>query len=125
MKNSLLLPILSSLFYWPAPGSLPALSPLKKSDANSLIGQTIKFGKGACGAAAEKMDTQLVPNVEEFPGHIACDGDSKSEIVVPILVEGKVVAIIDIDCAQLQGFDETDRKELEELAGLLARACDW
>jgi len=71
------------------------------------------------------METQLVPNVEEFPGHIACDGDSKSEIVVPVLVEGKVVAIIDIDCAQLQGFDEADRKELEKFAGLLARACDW
>ena len=71
------------------------------------------------------METQFVPNVEEFPGHIACDGDSKSEIVVPVLASGKVVAIIDIDCAQLQGFDQVDRKELEKFASLLARACDW
>jgi L-methionine (R)-S-oxide reductase len=87
--------------------------------------QTIKFGKGVCGTAAEKMETQLVPNVEAFPGHIACDGDSKSEIVVPILLEGKVVAIIDIDCAEIEGFDEVDQRALEELASLLARACDW
>ena len=78
-----------------------------------------------CGAAAEKMETQLVPDVEAFPGHIACDGDSKSEIVVPILVKGKVMAIIDIDCAEIQGFDEVDKRELEELAELLAHSCNW
>jgi L-methionine (R)-S-oxide reductase len=87
--------------------------------------QTIKFGKGVCGTAAEKMETQLVPDVEAFPGHIACDGNSKSEIVVPILVKGKVAAIIDIDCADIQGFDEVDRGALEDLAELLARSCDW
>ena len=52
--------------------------------------QTIAFGKGVCGAAAKSQKTQLVPDVEQFPGHIACDGDSKSEIVVPILKNGKV-----------------------------------
>ncbi|PMD23742.1 GAF domain-like protein [Hyaloscypha hepaticicola] len=87
--------------------------------------QTIKFGKGVCGAAAEKMETQLVPDVDAFPGHIACDGDSKSEIVVPILVNGRVVAIVDIDCAEIEGFDEVDKRALEDLASLLARACDW
>jgi L-methionine (R)-S-oxide reductase len=66
-----------------------------------------------------------VPDVEEFPGHIACDGASQSEIVVPILVEGKTVAIIDIDCAVKVGFDEVDQKYLEELAGLLERSSDW
>ncbi len=69
-------------------------------------------------------------DVEEFPGHIACDGDSKSEIVVPIVVrsddgEKKVVAIIDVDCAVLNGFDEVDKKNLEQLADLLAKSCDW
>ena len=69
-------------------------------------------------------------NVEEFPGHIACDGDSQSEIVVPIRAcqdggEKKVVAIIDIDCAVLNGFDEVDKKHLEQLAELIARSCDW
>jgi L-methionine (R)-S-oxide reductase len=78
-----------------------------------------------CGAAAEKMETQLVPDVEAFPGHIACDGDSKSEIVVPILVKGKVMAIIDIDCAEIQGFDEVDKRALEELAELLTHSCNW
>ena len=69
-------------------------------------------------------------DVEAFPGHIACDGDSKSEIVVPIVAaakggQEKVVAIIDVDCAELNGFDEVDQKHLEELAALLARSCDW
>ncbi|KAL1593471.1 hypothetical protein SLS59_009351 [Nothophoma quercina] len=69
--------------------------------------------------------TQLVPDVEKFPGHIACDGASKSEIVVPIVQGDKVVAIIDIDCAEENGFDEEDQKALEELAALLAEACDF
>ena len=92
--------------------------------------QTILFGRGVCGTAAETRKTQLVKDVESFPGHIACDGDSKSEIVVPIVAtakggQEKVVAIIDIDCAELDGFDEVDQKHLEELAALLARSCDW
>ncbi|KAF5964193.1 Free methionine-R-sulfoxide reductase [Fusarium coicis] len=92
--------------------------------------QTIKFGKGVCGAAAATQETQLVRDVEEFPGHIACDGDSKSEIVVPIVVtqddgSKKLVAIIDVDCAELNGFDEVDKVHLEQLAALLAKSCDW
>ncbi|KAI6768372.1 hypothetical protein HG530_006381 [Fusarium avenaceum] len=92
--------------------------------------QTIKFGKGVCGVAAATQQTQLVQDVEEFPGHIACDGDSKSEIVVPIVVaqddgSKKLVAIIDIDCAELNGFDEVDKVHLEQLAALLASSCDW
>ncbi|KAK8042208.1 GAF domain-like protein [Apiospora rasikravindrae] len=87
--------------------------------------QTIWFGRGVCGAAASTKTTQLVQNVDEFPGHIACDGDSKSEIVVPIVVDDKVVAIIDVDCACLEGFDEIDQAALEKLAALLARSCDW
>lgn len=87
--------------------------------------QTIPFGRGVCGAAAQSECTQLVKNVEEFPGHIACDGDTKSEVVVPILAGGNVVAIIDIDCTVLEGFDEVDRKWLEQLASLLSKSCDW
>lgn len=89
-----------------------------------------------CGTAAEAQKTQLVPDVEQFPGHIACDGASKSEIVVPITVdvlspeesvhvEKKTIAIIDVDCAEAEGFDEVDRRFLEELAQLLGKACDW
>lgn len=66
-----------------------------------------------------------MPDVEEFPGHIACDGDSMSEVVVPIVKDRKVVAIIDVDCKVKGGFDEVDRKWLEVLAGLLGRACNW
>lgn len=66
-----------------------------------------------------------MPDVDQFPGHIACDGDSKSEVVVPIVVDGKVVAIIDIDCAVVNGFDEVDKVHLEKLADLLAKGCDW
>ncbi|KAL9535950.1 Free methionine-R-sulfoxide reductase [Sphaerulina musiva] len=87
--------------------------------------QTIRFGKGVCGVAAATQQTQLVPDTEKFPGHIACDGASRSEIVVPIVKDGKVVAIIDIDCAVENGFDEEDQAKLEELAQLLASACDW
>jgi L-methionine (R)-S-oxide reductase len=93
--------------------------------------QTIAFGRGVCGAAAQTQQTQLVEDVEQFPGHIACDGESKSEIVVPIIASkdgGKtqsVVAIIDIDCAVLNGFDEVDKKNLEQLAALLSRSCSW
>ncbi|KAF4785973.1 GAF domain-containing protein [Colletotrichum scovillei] len=92
--------------------------------------QQIPFGRGVCGAAAATRQTQLVADVDAFPGHIACDGDSKSEVVVPIVIkdkegEEKLVAIIDVDCAERDGFDEVDRVWLERLAGLLAGGCNW
>ncbi|WDK20121.1 GAF domain-containing protein [Colletotrichum graminicola] len=88
--------------------------------------QTIPFGRGVCGAAAASRETQLVPDVDAFPGHIACDGDSKSEIVVPVVAhDGRLVAIIDVDCAVPSGFDDVDRVWLEKLAALLAKSCDW
>ncbi|KAJ6206269.1 GAF domain-like protein [Bipolaris maydis] len=87
--------------------------------------QVIAFGRGVCGKAAKEATTQLVEDVEKFPGHIACDGASRSEIVVPIVKDGKVVAIIDIDCAELNGFTTQDQEALEELAQLLAESCDF
>ncbi|KAK0613462.1 GAF domain-like protein [Immersiella caudata] len=87
--------------------------------------QTITFGRGVCGAAAATGKTQLVPDVDAFPGHIACDGDSRSEVVVPIVVGGKVVAIVDVDCAVKDGFDDVDRVWLEKLAELIGNSCDW
>ncbi|KAF2271481.1 GAF domain-like protein [Westerdykella ornata] len=87
--------------------------------------QTIAFGRGVCGAAAQTGATQLVEDVDKFPGHIACDAASKSEIVVPIVQNGRVVAIIDIDCAELNGFDEEDKTGLEELAQLIAESSDF
>ncbi|OAQ98113.1 hypothetical protein LLEC1_06706 [Akanthomyces lecanii] len=91
--------------------------------------QIIAFGRGVCGVAAASQATQLVQDVEQFPGHIACDSESKSEIVVPIVAkkdgEKKVVAIIDVDCAELNGFDAVDKKNLEQLAELIGKSCDW
>jgi hypothetical protein len=77
----------------PGQGQCERLHLLDCGDAHAstkVACQTIKFGRGVCGAAAASQQTQLVPNVEEFPGHIACDGESASEIVVPIVHKGKV-----------------------------------
>ncbi|KAG5363197.1 Free methionine-R-sulfoxide reductase [Yarrowia sp. B02] len=87
--------------------------------------QEIPLGKGVCGVAAKEQKTQLVKNVEEFPGHIACDGVTKSEIVVPIVLDGKLFGVIDIDCASLEGFDEVDQQGLEKIALVLAKSCEW
>jgi L-methionine (R)-S-oxide reductase len=86
--------------------------------------QIIALGKGVCGTAAAQRKTQLVPDVEQFPGHIACDGDTKSEIVVPLVKDGQTVAVIDIDCMDLEGFDSVDQRYLEQLAELLVKGCE-
>lgn len=82
--------------------------------------QEIKFGSGVCGAAAESLKPQLVKDVHQFKGHIACDGDTNSEIVVPILAKDSVLGVIDIDCVGINGFDEEDVLYLEKVAALLA-----
>ncbi|RJE26810.1 GAF domain nucleotide-binding protein [Aspergillus sclerotialis] len=87
--------------------------------------QLIFFGKGVCGTAAMKKETVMVDDVLQFPGHIACDADSRSEVVVPIIVGDETVAILDIDCTETAGFDDVDKKYLEELAVILAEGCDW
>lgn len=87
--------------------------------------QTIQYGKGVCGTAVSDKETKLVPNVNEFPGHIACDGETQSEIVVPIVKDGVVVGVLDIDCLTLGGFDEVDKKYLEELANRIATSNDF
>lgn len=81
----------------------------------------ISMGKGVCGTAWSEAKTQLVPDVDAFPGHIACSADSKSEIVVPIVKEGQVVMVLDVDSDELNGFDETDQQYLEKLMGILAQ----
>lgn len=85
--------------------------------------QSIKYGTGVCGTAVTKLETQLVKNVDEFPGHIACDGDTKSEIVVPIIQNGIIRGVLDIDCVNLNGFDETDQYYLEILVQKIADTC--
>ena len=80
----------------------------------------IPFGKGVCGTAWKMAETVIVPDVEQFPGHIACSSESKSEIVVPVFGSDKtVVAVLDIDSEKLNTFDETDRKYLEEICKLV------
>ncbi|KAK6526280.1 hypothetical protein TWF694_004881 [Orbilia ellipsospora] len=87
--------------------------------------QTISFSRGVCGRAASTLETQIVDDVHAFPGHVACDSSTKSEIVVPILFNGEIVGVIDIDCEEEQGFTEEDRTGLERIAALLAEGCDW
>ena len=80
----------------------------------------IPIARGVCGAAAESGETQLVPDVHAFPGHIACDGDTQSELVVPVLRNGQVVAVIDLDSPSPARFDEADRAGIEALAAMLS-----
>ena len=79
----------------------------------------IKKGRGVCGTAWLKEETQVVPDVDKFPGHIACSSASRSEIVVPVFQAGKVIAVLDIDSAQLATFDETDRQYLERIVKII------
>lgn len=80
----------------------------------------IPLGRGVCGTAASDATTQLVEDVHAFPGHIACDAASKSELVVPILSDGKVLAVIDLDSPKPARFDREDAKGVEALAEMLA-----
>jgi len=79
----------------------------------------IQKGKGVCGSAWAQMQTQVVPDVDLFPGHIACSSASRSEIVVPIIRNGEVWAVLDIDSTELNTFDETDRQWLERMVAAL------
>lgn len=85
----------------------------------------IALGKGVCGTAAQTGETQLVKDVHAFPGHIACDSASNSEVVVPIHVGGKVVGVLDIDSPSLSRFDEVDQKGLEQLVRIIEEKCAW
>ena len=85
----------------------------------------IQPGKGVCGTALQKDETLLVPDVHEFPGHIACDSASNSEIVVPIHSNGAIVAVLDIDSPLLNRFSEADKAGLGKLAQLLEEKLVW
>lgn len=79
----------------------------------------IAFGKGVCGTAWKRAETVIVPDVDAFPGHIACNSASRSEIVVPVKADGEVIAVLDIDSDRLGAFDEVDQRYLEQLVALL------
>ncbi len=81
----------------------------------------IALGKGVCGTAADKLQTQLVKNVHEFPGHIACDSASNSEIVIPIIKDNKLIGVLDIDSPILNRFDETDKIHLEKFVSNIVK----
>lgn len=84
----------------------------------------IRRGRGVCGTAWAEGRTQVVPDVEQFPGHIACSSLSRSEIVVPLIVQGEVVGVLDIDSDQLNQFDETDRHYLEQVTKLITQTVN-
>jgi GAF domain-containing protein len=85
----------------------------------------IPVGRGVCGTAVAKNETQLVLDVHAFPGHIACDSASNSEIVVPIRVNGEVIGVLDIDSPLLARFDEKDQEGLEKFVEILEVGCAW
>lgn len=81
----------------------------------------IKIGNGVCGTSAEKRITLIVSDVDKFPGHIACDVDSKSEIVIPIIKDNELYGVLDLDSTSLNAFSQTDQKYLEELVDFLVK----
>jgi GAF domain-containing protein len=85
----------------------------------------IAMGKGVCGTAAARRETLVVPDVHAFPGHIACDAASRSEIVVPILEGRRLQGVLDVDSPELARFDEDDRTGLEAFVQQLVRHIDW
>lgn len=85
----------------------------------------IPFGRGVCGTAAETQKPQLVPDVELFPGHIACDSASRSEIVIPMLAHGSLIGVLDIDAPIINRFDKDDADGLSNLVYILTTEIDW
>ncbi|TCD24723.1 GAF domain-containing protein [Pedobacter psychrodurus] len=79
----------------------------------------IKKGKGVCGASWQQAETIIVPDVEEFPGHIACASASRSEIVLPLIVKGEVIGVLDVDSEVLDKFNETDKTYLEQVISII------
>ena len=85
----------------------------------------INMGSGVCGTAAEKDEAQVVADVKTFPGYIACDGSTLSEIVIPIHYKGTVVGVLDIDSPQKRRFGKNDLEGLSEFVKILEDSCDW
>ncbi|MFZ9937125.1 MAG: GAF domain-containing protein [Luteolibacter sp.] len=85
----------------------------------------LPLGQGVCSAAATRRQTVIVPDVHAFPGHIACDAASKSEIVVPVIHAGRLLGVLDLDSPVTDRFDPADQEGLEELVAILVAGCDW
>jgi L-methionine (R)-S-oxide reductase len=84
----------------------------------------IALGKGVCGTAAERRETLIVPDVDAFPGHIACDAASRSEIVVPLIQDGQLLGVLDLDSFQLNRFDQEDATGLNGIVSVLLQSSD-
>ena len=84
----------------------------------------LQLGRGVCGTAAQKRTTIVVPDVEKFPGHVACDHASRSEIVVPLIKAGRLIGVLDVDSPSLARFDTTDAAGLEKIAGIFLQSSD-
>jgi GAF domain-containing protein len=108
------LPIASWIGFYITRGSELVLGPFQ----GKVACVRIAFGRGVCGTAAADRRTLIVPDVAQFPGHIACDAGSRSEIVVPVVVDGRAVAVLDLDSYELAAFDDTDARYLEQVAAL-------
>lgn len=102
-------------FYLAKGGEL-VLGPFQGPVACTRIG----LGRGVCGAAWQQEETLIVPDVDAFPGHIACSSLSKSEIVLPLFSDGKVVGVLDVDADELDQFDETDARYLQQIIELIS-----
>jgi GAF domain-containing protein len=106
-------------FYWMKGGEL-VLGPFQGKPACVRIA----LGRGVCGTAAKERRTVVVPDVDEFPGHIACDSASRSEVVVPVVHGGRVVGVFDLDSPTLRRFDTDDARALEELVRIFVASTD-
>lgn len=102
-------------------GDLLHLGPFQGKTACTLI----PLGRGVCGTTAAERAVQLVPDVHQFPGHIACDSASNSEIVLPLIMDGTLLGVMDIDSPQFSRFDAEDANGLEKLCSILTNAVDW
>jgi len=114
------LPELNWVGFYLFDGNSLVLGPFQGKPACSRIA----LGKGVCGTAAVSRQTLVVDNVHEFPGHIACDGASRAEIVVPIIVRGNLVGVLDVDSPVLARFDKDDKTGLENLVQVFIQSTD-
>lgn len=105
------------------------LGPFCGKPACQFINVLPGCARGVCAGAFLQQKTIIVPNVDEHPGHIACDGETKSEIVCPLILHSEhdqpVLGVLDLDCLALGGFDEEDERGLVSITDLIVRSCDW
>ena len=103
------------------------LAPFCGKPACQLINVTPGKARGVCADAYLDAQTKLVPDVDAYPGHIACDGETKSEVVCPLILpqDKTVVGVLDLDCLALGGLDAADAAGLQKIADLIVKACDW